>query len=50
LQWILKSSAGQTSMINGHPAAVRFALDSQSAQIFRPQYFSGLVCTGKAVQ
>ena len=50
LQWILKSSAGQTSMINGHPAAIRFALDAQNAQVFQPHYFSGLACTSKAVQ
>ncbi len=50
LEWILKSSAGQTSMINGHPAAIRFALDAQSSQVFNRQYFSGLACTSKAVQ
>jgi hypothetical protein len=37
-------------MINGHPASVRFALDPQSSQIFRPQYFSNLACVSKAVQ
>src|SRR6185437_7207285 len=50
LEWILRSSAGQTSTINGHPAAIKFALDAQSSQVFRPQYFTGLVCTSKAVQ
>jgi type VI secretion system protein ImpL len=50
LEWIERSSAGQITTINGHPAAVRFALDAQSSQVFRQQYFSGLVCTSKAVQ
>ena len=50
LEWIEKSSAGQITTINGHPAAVKFALDAQSSQVFRPQYFSGLTCTSKAVQ
>ncbi len=50
LEWIEKSSAGQITTINGHPAAVKFALDAQSSQVFRPRYFSGLACTSKAVQ
>ncbi|MFL6464148.1 MAG: ImcF-related family protein, partial [Bryobacteraceae bacterium] len=48
-QWTQKTSAGVTT-INGHPATVKFALDSQSSQIFRPQYFSSLGCASKAVQ
>lgn len=50
VEWLVKSSAGQISTINGHPAAIRFALDSPNAQIFHPQYFGGLACTSRAVQ
>ncbi len=49
MQWVEKTSAGIVS-INGHPASVKFALDPQSSLILRPQYFSGLACTSKAVQ
>jgi type VI protein secretion system component VasK len=49
LEWVQKTSAGPAT-INGHPAAVKFALDPQSAQVLRPQYFSGLGCVSKAVQ
>jgi type VI secretion system protein ImpL len=49
LEWTQKNESG-VSMINGHPASVRFALDPQSSQIFRPQYFSNLACVSKAVQ
>jgi type VI secretion system protein ImpL len=49
LQWVQKTSAGPAT-INGHPAAVKFALDPLGAQILRPQYFSGFACVSKAVQ
>lgn len=49
VQWTEKTNAGVVE-VNGHPASVKFSLDSQSSQIFRPQYFSGLGCSGRAVQ
>lgn len=49
MEWVQKTSAGVTN-INGHPAAVKFALDPQGAQVFRPQYFSGMGCISKAVE
>jgi type VI secretion system protein ImpL len=49
IQWVYRTSAGVTT-INGHPAAVRFALTSPYAQLFEPQYFSGLACSPKALQ
>ncbi len=36
--------------IGGHPAVVRFLVNAQGSQIFRPGYFSGLGCVGRAVQ
>jgi type VI secretion system protein ImpL len=48
LQWVQRTSVGE-SQINGHSAAVKFALDPASAQILRPQYFSGLNCVSRAV-
>jgi type VI protein secretion system component VasK len=49
VQWVYRTSAGVTT-IAGHPAAVKFMLDSQSVQVFRPQYFSGFTCSSKALQ
>jgi type VI protein secretion system component VasK len=49
MEWVQKTSAGP-EMINGHPAAVKFALDPQGSQIFAPHYFSGIGCVSKAVQ
>ncbi len=49
LQWIFKTSAG-VQQINGHAPAVKFMLDPQGSQIFRPQYFSSLGCVSKAAQ
>jgi type VI secretion system protein ImpL len=46
MQWVQKTAAGVV-MISGHPAAVRFTLDSQ---VLRPLYFSGMTCVSKAVQ
>ncbi|MGH9583904.1 MAG: type VI secretion IcmF C-terminal domain-containing protein, partial [Bryobacteraceae bacterium] len=49
VQWVYRTSAGVTT-IAGHPAAVKFSLDSQSAQVFGPHYFSGLTCASKALE
>ncbi|MGH9620948.1 MAG: hypothetical protein ACRD45_14750, partial [Bryobacteraceae bacterium] len=49
IQWVYRTSAGVTT-IAGHPAAVKFALDSKNARIFGPHYFSGLTCTSKALE
>ncbi len=49
-QWTERNNKGVITQVNGHPASVKFALDSQSSQIFRPQYFSNLGCAGKAIQ
>lgn len=49
LQWTLSTAAGPVS-VKGQPLTVKFSLDPQSAQIFRPQFFAGLTCPPKAVQ
>jgi type VI secretion system protein ImpL len=50
LQWTPITPGEGPIQVNGHPLTVRFGLDAQSAQILRPQYFTGLSCPGKAVQ
>jgi type VI protein secretion system component VasK len=49
LQWTPVTPEGPLK-VKGQPVTVKFGLDTQSAQILRPQYFSGLSCPGKAVQ
>ena len=36
--------------IGGNQVVVKFVLDGQGSQVFRPHYFDGLACVGRAVQ
>jgi type VI secretion system protein ImpL len=49
VEWTEKTTA-QVVTINGHPATVRFLLDPQGSQVFRPQGFSGAPCSSIAVK